>query len=68
MDQNKVKLLKEKLERLRYFKNNLSTENTDEFEELIVEIKENLGENYRIRMNRIDFYEIVDPRDNELPF
>jgi hypothetical protein len=35
---------------------------------LIVEIKENLGENYRIRMNRIDFYEIVDPRDNELPF
>jgi len=68
MDKNKIKLLKGKLKRLRHFKNNLSTENTDEFDQLIGEIKENLSENHRIRMNRIDFYEIINPRDDELPF
>lgn len=68
MNSEKLELLRQKLKRLRYFKENLTVENHDEFDEFIKEVEQLLEGNHRLSMNNLDYYEIKDPRDDELPF
>ena len=68
MNAEKLKLLKQKLKRLRYFKENLTVENHHEFDEFIKEVEQLLEGNHRLSMNNLNYYEIIDPRDDELPF
>lgn len=68
MNTDKLDLLRQKLKRLRYFKENLTVENHHEFDEFIKEIEQLLEGNHRLSMNNLDYYEIKDPRDDELPF
>lgn len=68
MNSEKLKLLRQKLKRLRYFKENLTVENHDEFDEFIKGVEQLLEGNHRLSMNNLDYYEIKDPRDDELPF
>ena len=68
MNSDKLNLLRQKLKRLRYFKENLTVENHHEFDEFIKEVEKLLEGNHRLSMNNLDYYHIIDPRDDELPF
>lgn len=68
MKTDRMDLLRQKLKQLRYFKENLTVENHREFDEFIKEVEELLEGNHRLSMNELNYYEIRDPRDDELPF
>jgi len=68
MKTDRMDLLRQKLKQLRYFKENLSIENHREFDEFMKEVEELLKSNHRLSMNELNYYEIIDPRDDELPF
>ncbi|MEX2347715.1 MAG: hypothetical protein WD511_00725 [Balneolaceae bacterium] len=68
MNTDRLDILRQKLDRLRYFKENLTIENHHEFYAFIKEVEQLLEDNHRLSMNNLDYFEIKDPRDDELPF
>lgn len=68
MNTDRLEILRQKLKKLRYFKENLIFENHHEFDEFIKEVEQLLEGNHRLSMNNLHYYEIKDPRDDELPF
>ena len=56
--------MKELLEKLKWYKSNLTAENIVDFKVLIADIKENLPENYQLKFELLTFYQEV----NEDPF
>lgn len=65
---DRLEKLEKGLEKLRYYKNNLSIENHTEFDVLITEMEEILKDNHRLSLNKLNYYKIIDPTDDELPF
>jgi hypothetical protein len=68
MNTERIDFLRQKLKQLRDFKKNLTVENHREFDEFINGVEQLLEDNHRLSMNNLHYYEIKDPRDDELPF
>jgi len=68
MNSDRIDLLQQKLKQLRYYKENLTVENHREFDEFIKEVEQLLEGNHRLSMNNLKYFDIKDPRDDELPF
>ena len=64
------KTIKEKLEKLKKFRNNIDRDNINELEVLIDSIKKELPEIYRNKLKALNIYEYYEETDNdfELPF
>jgi hypothetical protein len=56
--------MKELLEKLKWYKSNLTVENLSEFKVLIADMKKQLPESYQLKFELLTFYEKV----NEDPF
>ena len=61
-------MLEKKLNDLLSYKNSLSQDNIDDFNNLKSEIVGLLDNNQKIRFNRIDFFSINNEDDETLPF
>jgi hypothetical protein len=68
MNNYRIDLLQKKLKQLRSFKKDLTVENHHEFDEFIKEVEQLLKGNHRLSMNDLNYYEIIDPSDDGLPF
>lgn len=64
----KKNMLEKKLNDLLSYKNSLSQNNIDDFNNLKSEIVGLLDNNQKIRFNRIDFFSINNEDDETLPF
>jgi hypothetical protein len=64
----KKNMLEKKLNDLLSYKNSLSQDNIDDFNNLKSEIVGLLDNNQKIRFNRIDFFSINNEDDETLPF
>jgi hypothetical protein len=62
--------MKEKLEKLKSFRNNLNPLNAQELTNLVDSIKNELPDNFRTKLTILSFYEYYEDQniDNDLPF
>jgi hypothetical protein len=57
------------LEKLKWYKSNLTSDNSRDFDRFIGELLQHLPENYRIKLEPLVFYELVNDEPlNDLPF
>ena len=61
--------MQDRLEKLKWYKSHLNAENTDEFDQIIIDLLQQLPESYRIKLEPLVFYDRVsnEPLDY-LPF